>query len=181
MNLAQLKMLERIRGGLDTDANLTQGEICITRFLWLNGYIGACPVEGSDAQQDALSITEKGLAALGLQEIGPVPFLVVRNRYFSSSPVPHKAYQEGREDCDAVIAEFFQRMADEAIMRADLLAREIVKNSKANREFTLVCKKCGKAVPATIDGKCSACYTDVQNAMAEAVDAAEQSEAGGYR
>jgi len=146
MNINQLKMLEKVRNGLDSDANLTSGEKCITRFLWVNGYIDAVPVEGSDAVQDALSITEKGLAALGLQEIGPVPFLVVTNPYavaevksavkWESMRIPrppiveHKlAFGEGVKFADAEVAGFFNSMADDATMRADLLAREIEKNT----------------------------------------------------
>lgn len=67
LSLRQRKMLERVRDGLDTDANLTGAEKHITHFLWVNGLIEAVPVEGSDCQQDALFITDRGRAALELE------------------------------------------------------------------------------------------------------------------
>lgn len=38
----------------------------VTHYLWANGLIQAVPIEGSDCQQDALFITDRGRQALEL-------------------------------------------------------------------------------------------------------------------
>jgi hypothetical protein len=128
MKLNELKMLERVRAGLSDDANLTPDEKEITHALYVRGYLGACPVEGSDAQVDALWITPAGIEALGELSIQLVTELKVQNRYFYSQQLPHKAFTQGVTGADKRVAYLFDALTDDARMRADLLQREIEKN-----------------------------------------------------
>jgi hypothetical protein len=122
MKLNELKMLERVRGGLDTDANLSGQEKQITHNLYLGGYIGAAPVEGSDAAQDGLWITVKGLIALGaprIEVLEAVGFLEAQKSIFEDAMT---AFPED-------MTKLLKQGTDLSIMRADLLAREIEKNT----------------------------------------------------
>lgn len=119
MNLKEpeIKMLERVRAGLDTDANLSEDEKKLTRALYQGGYIGAWPVEGSDCAQDALWINTKGFIALGaprLEILDAMGYMEV------NKSVLENVIQDYPEE----MAKLLNEGTDNAVMRADLLARE---------------------------------------------------------
>lgn len=64
----ELELLKEVAAGrLTDDANVSESDGRLLHGLWKRDYIEACPVEGSDAAVEALSLGRRGKEVLGIK------------------------------------------------------------------------------------------------------------------